>query len=213
MPPKRQHAYLQLVELVKNKRMKSHINSQQKKGGSVPHEILAQRLTSEPDHKQTYKPVEQRKFVSSDVLVTTKGPSATSITHVRSGSLYEWAKKKFCNKDIEDCSSEASCSSAAGTSQGPLHRLITEAVEKNYIRLFNTALALAMPEKPFTDFPFTIEMQKRNGVNFMPGKDDKHSCSIFVHFLVEAIQDDIKSILASMNSCGEIDGSEARKTR
>ena len=71
-----------------------------------------------------------------------------------------------------------------------------------------------MAEKPFADFPFAIKMQKRNGLEFLPGKDDEHSCSIFVHFLAEALRSDIKSILSlSYFFAGEMDGFEARKTK
>ena len=65
---------------------------------------------------------------------------------------------------------------------------ITDSNRKNYTQLFNTTLCLVMGEKPFSDFPFAIRMQMRNGVKFDPGKNDKHSCAIFVHFLVEAIR-------------------------
>ena len=57
-------------------------------------------------------------------------------------------------------------------------------------------------------------MQKRNGLEFLPGKDDEPSCSIFVHFLAEALRSDIKSILSlSGFFAGEMEGSEARKTK
>ena len=33
------------------------------KGSSAPHEIIVQRLASEPDNKQTFRPVQPREFV------------------------------------------------------------------------------------------------------------------------------------------------------
>ena len=67
-----------------------------------------------------------------------------------------------------------------------------------------------MAEQPFGDFAFAIKMQKRNGLEFLPAMDDEHSCSIFVHFLVEALRSDIKSIPSLSNLlAGEVDGSEA----
>ena len=67
--------------------------------------------------------------------------------------------------------------------------------------------------KAICRFPFAIKMQKRNGLEFLPGKDDEHSCSIFVHLLAEALRSDIKSILLLSNFfAGEMDDSEARKT-
>lgn len=71
-----------------------------------------------------------------------------------------------------------------------------------------------MAEKPFADFPFAIKLQKRNGLHLLPGKDDEHSCSIFVLFLAEALRSDIKSILSlTIFLAGEMDGSEAQKTK
>ena len=76
-----------------------------KKSGSAPHEL--QRLSSEPDNKQTFRPVQPREFVVFpyedltltnlkkacadhyslpaslwDVLVTNKGPSCTNIEQI-----------------------------------------------------------------------------------------------------------------------------------
>ena len=78
-----------------------------KKSGSAPHELIVQRLASEPDNKQTFRPVQPREFVAfpyedltltnlkkacadhyslpaslCDVLVTNKGPSCTSIEQI-----------------------------------------------------------------------------------------------------------------------------------
>lgn len=77
------------------------------KSGSAPHELIVQRLASEPDNKQAFRPVQPREFVAfpyedltltnlkkacadhyslpaslCDVLVTNKGPSCTSIEQI-----------------------------------------------------------------------------------------------------------------------------------
>ena len=108
MPPKRQQAWNDLENKMKNKRKKANTVQQRgKKAGSATHELMVQRLASEPDHKQTFKPVQPREFVaygyedltlpnlrkacaahfrlpasSCDVLVTNKGPSCTHINQI-----------------------------------------------------------------------------------------------------------------------------------
>ena len=128
--------------------------------------------------------------------------------HIRSGSLHQRAKDlkdKFSHKD-----SSGTQSQAKPQSQTTLTRSVSESAKKNYTRLFNTTFSLVMAEQPFGDFPFAIKMQKRNGLEFLPAKDDEHSCSIFVHFLVEALRSDIKSIPSLSNLlAGKVDGSEA----
>jgi len=101
-----------------------------------------------------------------------------------------------------------------GPSTFPLQQFLAISAEKNYLHLFNTAFDVAMAEMSFSQFPLIIKMQKRNGVQFAPGKDDRFACAEFVHFLAEAIREDIKQILNSASFfCGEMDGSEARKTK
>ena len=116
--------------------------------------------------------------------------------HIRSGSLQQWAKDKFCHKDSSGAQSQAK-----PKSQTTLTQCLTESAKRNYTRLFNTVFSLVMAEKPFADFPF------------LPGKDHEHSGSIFVHLLAEVLRSDIKSILLLSNFfAGEMDGSEAQKT-
>ena len=119
--------------------------------------------------------------------------------HIRSGSLHQWAKDQFSKKESASSNESDTQSQPKQQSQTTLTRCVTESVKKNYTRLFNTAFSLVMAEKPFADFPFAIKMQKRNGLEFLPGKDDEYSCSIFVHFLAEALRSDIKSILSLSN--------------
>ena len=130
--------------------------------------------------------------------------------HIKSGSLHQWAKEKFCRPEQ---SNEIDRNQSTVRKQSTLERCVAGSVRKNYTQLFNTALSLVLGEKPLSDFPFAITLQKRNGVKFAPGKDDEHSCAIFIHFLAEAVRNDIKSILKlAIFFAGEMDGSEARKT-
>ena len=108
MPPKRRQAWMDLENKMKNKRTKATAAQHRgKKAGSAPQELTVQRLASEPDPKQTFKPVQPREFVafdyddltvanlkkacaahfhlpasSCDVLVTNKGPSCTNINQI-----------------------------------------------------------------------------------------------------------------------------------
>lgn len=108
MPPKRQQVWKDLHEKMANKRTRNEAGSSKKGSTTAPHEIIVQRLSSEPDNKQTYRPVQPREFVnfgeysdltlvnlkkacadhfnvptgSVDVLVSNKGPSATNINQI-----------------------------------------------------------------------------------------------------------------------------------
>ena len=65
MPPKCQQAWNDLENKMKNKQKKANTVQQRgKKAGSAPHELIVQHLASEPDHKQTVKPVQLREFVA-----------------------------------------------------------------------------------------------------------------------------------------------------
>ena len=95
-----------------------------KKSGSSPHELIVQRLASEPDNKQTFRPVQPREFVafpyedltlanlkkacadhyslpasSCDILVTNKGPSSTSIEQIP----HRKEKVSLFNYDVFTC--------------------------------------------------------------------------------------------------------------
>ena len=106
---KRQNVWNRLEEEMKAKRERPDPRGKgkSKKSGSAPHELIVQRLASEPDNKQTFRPVQPREFVPfpyedltlanlkkacadhyslpaslCDVLVTNKGPSCTSIEQI-----------------------------------------------------------------------------------------------------------------------------------
>jgi ppGpp synthetase/RelA/SpoT-type nucleotidyltranferase len=75
MPPKRQQAWAELNHKMKAKRAKANNDPQRgKKTGSAPHELIVQRLASEPDDKQTYKAVQPKEFVTYEC--STLSPSS-----------------------------------------------------------------------------------------------------------------------------------------
>ena len=103
--PRRQQAWNELHDKMSNKRTRNEGNS--KGSASAPHKVIVQRLSSEPDNKQTYRPLQPREFVSFsyndlnlvnikkacadhfnvpvgsvDVLVSNKGPSATNVNQI-----------------------------------------------------------------------------------------------------------------------------------
>ena len=107
MPPKRrQVTWNDLNAKVSAKRTRTDGMNRGKSSAS-PQEIVVQKLSSKPDNKQTYRPVQPREFVafdyeeltlanlkkacghhfnlpasSCDVLVSNKGPSCTNISQI-----------------------------------------------------------------------------------------------------------------------------------
>ena len=107
---RRQETWARLQEEMTNKRSKPNcdaVSARKKKAGSAPGEIIVQRLASEPDSKQTYRPVQPREFVdfqyedlslnnlkkacaahfnlpvsTCDILVSNKGPSCSNIAQI-----------------------------------------------------------------------------------------------------------------------------------
>ena len=65
MPPKRrQDVWDDLEGKMRQKRTRIDPAAQRGKTGAAPHELVVQRLATEPDNKQTYRPVQPREFVS-----------------------------------------------------------------------------------------------------------------------------------------------------
>ena len=110
MNKKRKETWDRLKQQMGNKRTATDSN-RKTKSASAPHEIIVQRLASEPDNKQTFRPVQPREFVeflyeeltlanlkkacathfslpatTCDVLVSNKGPS----TQERQGKCFFW---------------------------------------------------------------------------------------------------------------------------
>jgi len=72
MPPKMNQVWKALQEKMSNKRTQQAIRPRKgAKGTAAPSDIIVQRLTAEPDNKQTFRPVQPREFVefSSDDLL------------------------------------------------------------------------------------------------------------------------------------------------
>ena len=107
MPPKMNQVWKNLQAKMSNKRTQQTTRPHKGAKGTAPSEIVVQRLTAEPDNKQTYRPVQPREFVeffnddltlenlkiacadhfgypvhSCDVLVLNKGPSCTNINQI-----------------------------------------------------------------------------------------------------------------------------------
>ncbi|KAK6171748.1 hypothetical protein SNE40_018183 [Patella caerulea] len=163
--------------------------------------------------------------------------------HVASGSLHDWAKRRqhiLQNEDKTDkitdtvhdestvkssvcilnktstlttvrptVTSSSTCASSSTISQ--LFDKTNKVHHKNH---FNTALAVVMRERPMSDYMDLIELQKKNGLQFMTAQNNSHSCREFIKYLALAIREDITKLLGYANffSC-EQDGTEARKTR
>ena len=104
---KQQAAWNKLKEQMSGKRARNDVSGKKKNESTAPHEITVQRLASELDNKQTYRPVQPREFVdfafedlslanikkacalhfnlpasTCDVLVSNKGPSCTHISQI-----------------------------------------------------------------------------------------------------------------------------------
>ena len=105
MPPKRRGVWEELEGKMRQKRTRIDAMGQRGKTGAAPHKLVVQRMASEPDSKQTYKP--SREFVPSefseltlsnlkkacaihfnlpanmcDILVSNKGPSCTNVNQI-----------------------------------------------------------------------------------------------------------------------------------
>ena len=105
---KRQLVWEDLRGKMAEKRTKTDAMKRTKgQGSSAPHEIIVQKLSSEADTRQTYRPIQPREFVefpfedltlanlrsacaahfnfpvaSCDILVTNKGPSCSNISQI-----------------------------------------------------------------------------------------------------------------------------------
>ena len=128
--------------------------------------------------------------------------------HTWSGGLHDWAKTKF--------RTEGANSSLAApverVEREKTQRSIEEAtlknpvVSENYKRLFVTAFHVAMTEKPLTDFPDLIYLQKRNGLKFFEGKTHEKACAAFISELAKVLRNDLKQILESVSFFFDING-------
>lgn len=142
--------------------------------------------------------------------------------HVRSGSLHDWAKQNLCtNQDTATAgtsSNEASDNEARkpGSVNISINQMFHKNLQTQYTSHFNTALSIVMKERPMSDYSELIDLQKKNGVQFVSkgAKSNDKSCREFIQYLASAMREDMKAMLkcANLFSC-EMDGTEARKTR
>ena len=68
-----------------------------------------------------------------------------------------------------------------------------------YITLFNTALNIAIPEKPFTYLEESIETQRKKGVKFLKGKESEETCREFVKYIAKVVRYFMEEILRKAN--------------
>ena len=132
--------------------------------------------------------------------------------HVKSGGLHDWAKKKFSNTTAEDIPTAPH--ETREKNQPTLQAaFFSQTTKSNYTRLFVTALHIALKERPISDFPDLIDLQKKNGLKFFDGKTHEMACAEFIDILANVITDDIKNILSEVKFFSiTMDGSQPRKT-
>lgn len=132
--------------------------------------------------------------------------------HVKSGSLHDWAKKLQKSSELSS-ELKANVPTPCEKNQPTINTVIEKNVKEHYIHAFNTALYLAKEEKPYSDFPELISLQRQNGVSFLNGKDSEITCREFISYISDAMRLDIKRILTLCNFfTGEQDGSQPQKT-
>ena len=113
-----------LKQQMGNKRSATDSN-RKSKSSSAPHEMIVQRLGSEPDNKQTFRPVQPCEFVefpyqeltlanlkkacathfslpatTCDILVSNKGPSTTNVECI---TLFLNMKTKSTLRNSKPC--------------------------------------------------------------------------------------------------------------
>lgn len=93
-------------------------------------------------------------------------------------------KQKFCPcKTKSDSKAKSSSSGKAGLSQSPqdvssqllLQQLLLKGVKGQYKNHFVTALSVVLKERSLSDFEYLIELQAKNGVKFVSGKNNNKS--------------------------------------
>lgn len=84
-----------------------------------------------------------------------------------------------------------------------------------YRRLFVTALHVVLSERPLSDFPDLIDLQKKNGLKFFSegGKSHDKACAQFIQFLADSMLEDLRQIMKNVAFFSlTMDGSQPRKT-
>ena len=128
------------------------------------------------------------------------------LRHTKADGLHNWAKSKY--------NGGGASSSTPPVEREKKQRSIEDAtvrnpvVKENYRRLFVTALHIAMTEKPLSDFPNLIDLQKKNGL-----KTHDKTCATFIQQHAKFLRNNLQQILKSVDFFSvTMDGSQPRKT-
>ncbi|KAK6178299.1 hypothetical protein SNE40_013101 [Patella caerulea] len=160
-------------------------------------------------------------FVLKGVLNYADGVSyvhkGNILRHIKAGGLHDWAKRTFYgNPELSPVPSTSHSSTSSFFSDFPnpkIDEVLSENTSRHYRHLFMTCLTVVMKEMAFTNFKDLIELQQKNGVNFLSGKNNQKSCREFVKYLAVAVKSDIEKMLGISNFFSALmDGSQARKT-
>ena len=97
--------------------------------------------------------------------------------------------------------------------QTTINDTIESSARGNHEKLVRTALHIALKEKPYSDFPHLIDLQKSNGLKFLQGKIHRKTCAELIKCLADVVRSDLKEILHNANFYSSLfDGSQPKKT-
>ena len=130
--------------------------------------------------------------------------------HVKSGSL-PWAKSTYAHaatgSTIEEPQVLLECN------QTTINDTIESSARGNYEKLVRIALHITLKEKPYSDFPHLIDLQKSNGLKFLQGKTHRKTCAELIECLADVVRSDLKEIIYNANFYSSLfDGSQHKKT-
>ena len=143
--------------------------------------------------------------------------------HTKSGELHDWAKKKFsfhqspkASRTANVIAQQKSSSSQSGQN-GQASTIVSmfygPTNEENYCRLIVAVIHIALNERPLSDFPDLINLQKKKGLEFLEGKSHEKVIAEYIDLLAEVVIRDIKNISSSVHFFSiAMDGSQPQKT-
>ena len=88
------------------------------------------------------------------------------LRHTKADGLHNWAKSKYNGGGASSSTLTAPIEREKNQRSTEDATVKNTVVKENYRRLFVTALHIAMSEKPLSDFPNLIDLQKKNGLKF-----------------------------------------------
>ena len=131
--------------------------------------------------------------------------------HVKSGSLHSRAKNTYANAATGSTTEEPQV--LLERNQTTINDTIESSARGNYKKLVRTALHIALKEKPYSNFPHLIDLQKSNGLKFLQGKTHRNTCAELIKCLADVVRSDLKEILHNANFYSSLfDGSQPKKT-